>query len=369
MNDISRVAFTVFVNWQFMSIVIGLILGIIVYIVMSGTTYDRVLTKIKNFPIKLSMVVGAGCLVLGLLIAIILWACRVNVLLFAPIDIYWYAIMIVTGMLVAIVSAMLMAKKKGFSYGLIIDLALVVIPLGIIGARLWFVMFPYENGSHNINTFWEFFDLRTGGLGIYGGIIFGALGVVIVSFWKKINILKLLDVVAPSVMIAQAIGRWGNFFNQEAFGTLVTNPALQWFPLSVHLKNGEWHLATFFYEFLWNTVGFIFIYWYCYNRNKIDSIGVCSYFLWYGIGRSWIECLRTDALFVPGTNIRVSVLFSIIMIVISLGVGFWAIYHYKKTGLQLFEKPKAAVVGADSSEETESEQQQETTDDNNKSGD
>lgn len=357
--SIDRVAFTVYVNWQFMAIVLGLIIGIIAYIVIGGTSADREVFSVKKFKVKVSLLAGVGVLLVGLIVAIILWAANVSVLLIDPIEIYWYAIMIVTGMIAAIVAAIFMAKKKGFNYNLIIDTALVLIPLGIVGARLWFVVFPYEGGSHNFKDFWDVIDIRDGGLGIYGGIIFGAIGVFIVSKWKKISVLKLLDIVAPCVLIAQAIGRWGNFFNQEAYGTLVTNPSMQWFPLSVYIEHctqccngvGGWHLATFFYEFLWNTVGFVAIYWYCYKRNEIDGIGVCAYFLWYGIGRAWIESLRTDSLMLGNTGIRVSLALSLVMVVVSLAFGAYLVWHYKKTGLQFLQKAAPAEGISDDSED------------------
>lgn len=341
MNDINPVAFEVIINWQFIIIVAAILLGAVASILMSGTQYDRevcTIKKLKNFKLMLSYLVGVGIFLLGLLIAGILWGAGVGKI-FSRVTVRWYAIMIVTGMIAAIVAAYFMAKKKGLDASIILDLALVVIPLGIIGARLWYVIFPYENGSHNFESFLDVIAIWDGGLGIYGGIIFGAIGVVLVSIWKKINVFKLVDIVAPCVLIAQAIGRWGNFFNMEAHGFEISNSAMQWFPLCVPIGS-KWYLATFFYEFLWNSVGFALLYTYLYKYNKIHGLGICGYGVWYGLGRSWIESLRTDSLFIPGTQIRVSIAFSIVLILGGLAFGAYLIWHYRKTGLQVLEKTK-----------------------------
>ena len=184
----------------------------------------------------------------------------------------------------------------------------------------------------------ELFNLWQGGLAIYGGVIGGIIGVVIFALikkdWKLIFI--LMDVCAPCLILGQALGRWGNFFNQEAYGNLITNPNLMWFPFGVYIEaENAWFQATFFYESLWNLVG-LGILLLTYFKTKHTGTTTAAYLVRYGLGRTWIEGLRTDSLYVGSTNIRVSQLLSIILVVVGLvviGINIYKTIKAKKEKL------------------------------------
>ena len=181
-----------------------------------------------------------------------------------------------------------------------LDVALWGVPAALIGARVYYVIFRWQDyAADPLSVFrvWE------GGLAIYGGVIGGLLGVYALSRVRKVPFWALVDMTVPSLLLGQAIGRWGNFFNQEAYGNPVTDPSLQFFPLAV-LVQGNWYQATFFYESMWDLAGFL-ILWFTRKKWRLGD-GLPLYMIVYGLGRVWIEGLRSDSLYVPGTAIRVS---------------------------------------------------------------
>ena len=212
-------------------------------------------------------------------------------LLFGFLPIYGLLIALAIGLGVALCAKR--EREMGLPRDLTIDFALSVIPAAIGGARLYYVAFEWEAyASHPLSILyiWE------GGLAIYGAVIGGAIAALIFSLVRKVSFADLADLTAPSLILGQAIGRWGNFVNQEAYGRLIENPSLQFFPLAVYIEAvGEWHMATFFYESLWNFIGF-WILWL--NRNKVTARGnlFLGYLCWYGLGRAVIEGWRTDSL-------------------------------------------------------------------------
>lgn len=233
------------------------------------------------------------------------------------VEIYWYAIIIVIGMIVGVSSILLLAKHKKLNPDDLLDIILFALPLGIVGARLYYVITDWDDSW----TFAQIFAIRDGGLAIYGGIIGGLITGLVVAKIKKMtwqDILAMLDIFAVGVIIGQSIGRWGNFVNQEAYGQLITNPALQFFPLAVYV-HGSWYHATFFYESMWNLVGYIGLL--ILNIKKPDWRGIScfSYFVYYGLGRAWIEGLRSDSLYflknILGETIRISQALSIILVI------------------------------------------------------
>lgn len=236
--------------------------------------------------------------------------------------IYYYAIIIVIGMLVAILIATFLFKKRGMNPDDLMTYALAAIPFGVLGARLFFFLFPYAGTTSDWS---QFFNFRNGGLAIYGGVIGGAATVFVVSLLKKQNFFQVADCCIVGVIIAQSIGRWGNFVNQEAHGAEITNPAWQWFPIGVNIS-GTWYQATFFYESFWNLIGFAFLLVYSLKWYR-KGMPLCIYGLYYGLGRFWIEGLRTDSLFLGNTGIRVSQFVSIIMMLLGLA---GAVYIYRK---------------------------------------
>lgn len=241
------------------------------------------------------------------------------------LEIKYYGIIMAISFAVALLVAIHLAKKKGMNENLPYVLLIIVFPLAVIGARLYYVIFSGREW-----TFAEILDIRSGGLAIYGGIIFSLIGIIVYSLIKKQNILKNLDLIAPCLILAQAIGRWGNFFNQEAYGTEVTNPSFQWFPFSVYIEIiNEWHLATFFYESLWCLLGFVLIY-LLYKRTEKTGLSTAVYLVFYGTGRFFIEQLRTDSLYVGATSLRVSQIVSGVMVVLGVAYLIYLLIKHKK---------------------------------------
>lgn len=238
------------------------------------------------------------------------------------LEIKFYGILIASAMLIGVFLAQHLAEKRGIKADDIIILALMIIPFSILGARLYYCIF--SDTHYTFTTFWQ---IRNGGLAIYGGIIGGVLAIIVFALFKKDLklIIKLFDVFVPALILGQAIGRWGNFFNQEAYGYLVTDSKLQWFPFAVKIdtySGFEWHLATFFYESLWNMIGFVLLL-IVFKKSKQLGTTTGFYLAYYGLGRIWIEGLRTDSLY--WGPLRVSQWLSAVLIVIGLAI---LVYNY-----------------------------------------
>lgn len=227
----------------------------------------------------------------------------------------WYSVLIVVAITLSIIFATRDEMKLGFPKDTVIDACFYIIPLGIIGARLYYVVFEWNKFSSNILRvlyIWE------GGLAIYGGIIGGVLGAFLFIKKHNLKVGALLDLLIPYVVMSQGIGRWGNYFNQEAYGYLVTNPRHQFFPLSVfitHSQPPQWHYATFFYEFIWDFIVF-FILLVIRKKPHEDGDIFLYYLFLYGLGRSLIESMRSDSLLAFGGTIRISQLLSICLILV-----------------------------------------------------
>ncbi|MFT3983328.1 MAG: prolipoprotein diacylglyceryl transferase [Lachnospiraceae bacterium] len=223
----------------------------------------------------------------------------------------WYGVIISFGILLGVLLASLRAKKKGYQSDLIFDFVLMALPIAIVCARLYFVLFA---GREYLENPLKIFMIREGGLAIYGGVIGGFLSAVIFCRIKKFPFLKLIDLSIPSLILGQAIGRWGNFMNQEAYGAIILNPKLQFFPYGVYIDVlGEWHQATFFYESMCNLLLLIFVL-IITGKTKRDGILLSVYFIGYGTARFFIEGLRTDSLYLFG-QIRVSQMLSLVLII------------------------------------------------------
>ncbi len=236
------------------------------------------------------------------------------------IDVYYYAIIIVSGIAVAIALFAYFLKKKGYDGYDAVDYALWIIPLAILGARLYFFLFPYEGQPSNWGTFWRF---RNGGLGIYGAVIVGYTVAYIVAKIKKQNFFQITDLIIPGLLIAQCIGRWGNFVNQEAYGNLVTNPDLQWFPYAVFIDaKNAWYQATFFYESLCTGIGFVITMFMIRSKHYRTGWLGSFYGIYYGTVRLIIESLRSDSLYLwigtINTGIKISQAVSIFAIILGL---------------------------------------------------
>lgn len=251
----------------------------------------------------------------------------INPVLFSigPVTVRWYAVIIVLGFIAGIAVAMRVAPLYRWTTDDIFDFAMFLIPITIIGARFYYVATSWDYFSQNPG---EIVKIWHGGLAIYGGLIAGALWAVLFCKRHNKNVFDLLDIAAAGAAIGQAIGRWGNFVNQEAFGTVVTNPKWQWFPFSVFIQaDGQWHYATFFYESFFCFLLFIFLM--CMRRHfRHRGDVILSYFMLYGLERFFVEGLRTDSLYVG--RFRISQVLSLILFV---GIGcFFLIRRWKERG-------------------------------------
>ena len=262
------------------------------------------------------------------------------------IGIAWYALIITFGMICCITYVILQSRKIGMTMDDVIDFALFTIPIGVIGARLYYVIFDNEN---TYETIIDVFNIRQGGLAIYGGIIAGTLTVIAVCYFKKINFFGFGDCVAPGVLLAQGIGRWGNFMNGEAFGS-VTDSFIR---MGLQNRNTYGKLLfvhpTFLYESLWNLLGVLLVYLFAKKiGKKYDGQLILLTFGWYGLGRMFIEGLRTDSLYLGNTNIRISQLLAGIIFFVFLGLLIF--FAIKKPTKPLYMK-EAPVEGENKTED------------------
>lgn len=237
------------------------------------------------------------------------------------LEIRFYGLLMSFAILLGVVLVSFFAKRRGIKGGTMIDVALIVVPIAIIFARILYVL-----TSGYKYTFVEALKIWNGGLSIYGAVIGGALGVFIASKVKKIKFLELADIIMPVVLLGQAIGRWGNFFNQEAFGPVVENG---YFPFSVFIEaDGQWHMACFFWEFMFDLIGAGGLIAMVYTVKPSGFI-TGAYFTWYGIVRACIEPYRQDPL-VLGTA-KLSLILSICAIIIGVGLLTYSLIKFLKS--------------------------------------
>lgn len=238
-------------------------------------------------------------------------------------SIYFYAICIVTGMILCCLIAAPMFKRKGENPDLILDIMIAVVPSCIVGARLWYVIFDIKTFINAENPFLAIIDIRNGGLAIYGGLAAGALAIFVVCKIRKIQVLKVFDLAACVIPLGQMMGRWGNFFNQEVYGQPITDPAWQFFPFGVQIGtegNYTWHHALFFYEGTLNFLLFLGLY-ITFWKMRSHSYGYITggYFVGYGIIRGLLEPLRSSDYNLPffgkNTNIPAMTIISILLVI------------------------------------------------------
>ncbi len=238
-----------------------------------------------------------------------------------PLSIRWYGIIIALGIVIAYILATREGKRRGLPDEIFADLLLWAIPISIICARIYYVLFEWDYYSVNpgkIIAIWE------GGIAIHGALIGAIVTAVVFCRKRNISFWKLADIAAPSIIIAQAIGRWGNFMNQEAHGGPVTREFLEGlhlpdFIINQMYINGSYYHPTFLYESLWSLLGFILLLLLRRVNLKQGEIFL-AYGIWYSIGRYFIEGLRTDSLYLFETDIRVAQLVSAAVIIISLAL-------------------------------------------------
>ena len=230
--------------------------------------------------------------------------------------IYFYGVLIAFGFVFALFFCSHICRYFGVDPDDFYDVMILLIPMSILGARFYYVLFRLED---YLSTPGKIFAVWEGGLAIYGGIIFGVLAICIVCLRKKIPIPAMLDVIAFGVLPGQIIGRWGNFLNREAFGA--ETDIFCRMGLTAPDGSTVFVHPTFLYESLWNLIGFIALLVLLKSgRRKYDGQCILLYFFWYGLGRAWIEGLRSDSLYLFGSNIRVSQALSIALVLITLGI-------------------------------------------------
>ncbi len=266
--------------------------------------------------------------------------------------IHWYGAIIAVGFLLAVLWCCRQSSRFGIQQDDLIDMLFFAVPLGIIGARLYYVIFEFQNyyaAGDLKTTLVRIIRIWDGGLAIYGGVIVGVLTAFVVSRVKKISFPALADLCCMGLLIGQIAGRWGNFVNVEAFGSVTDVPWRMAGPnVANYLFNnglvstdvyeqiaesGAYGVhPTFFYESVWNAIGLLIITLVIARRRKFDGQMFLSYVAWYGIGRFWIESLRTDSLYVLGTGLRVSQLLAGASALIALGIMACAFLRLNITG-------------------------------------
>ena len=233
-----------------------------------------------------------------------------------PLNIYFYGMIIALGMVLAVVYACRRSKQFGIKEDDILDAVLWVTPFAILCARAYYCIFTWEHYRENpisVLYIWE------GGLAIYGGVLGAAVGVAVYCRIKRIKLTALLDLVSLGFLIGQSMGRWGNFFNREAFGA-ETESFLRMGLLNSYTGKVTYYHPTFFYESAWNVVGFLLLHKLSKKRQYDGQIAL-GYVAWYGLGRAFIEGLRTDSLYIG--IFRVSQLLAAVTCIAAGGVLIW----------------------------------------------
>ena len=270
---------------------------------------------------------------------------------------YKYSVMIMSGIVIAVILGIIEGKKLGIKSDAILDGVLVVVPLSIVGTRLWYVIFEWENYAWDIM---KIINITDGGLAIHGGFITAFVSVYFYTKMKNISILGAFDIVAPGFLIAQAMGRWGNFFNQEAHGGVIggtlngeelytLDQQRSFLTNTLHLPDFitnnmylygpeglNYYHPTFLYESIWNLAGFAIML--ILRRTKLIRQGdlLVVYLIWYSVGRFFIEAMRTDSLYIGNTGLRTAQIISLLMI--AGGVAFAVVIR------KVFKAPKYFTV-------------------------
>ncbi|MDD6878790.1 MAG: prolipoprotein diacylglyceryl transferase [bacterium] len=234
-----------------------------------------------------------------------------------PITIYWYSIMIIIGTVIGLIILFCEVKKNKMNINFFYDLIFYVMLFGIIGARIYYVLF---NLDYYMTYPSEIIKIWHGGLAIHGGILSGFLVIYLYCKKHNVNMFKVTDLFAVSVIIAQSIGRWGNFFNKEAYGMVTSLSKLKSCHIPTFVINGmyidgNYYQPTFLYESIWNLIGFIIMLIIRRKNNKIGTL-TGFYLIWYSIGRCFIEYFRSDSLMF--LNIKVAQIVSIILFFVGI---------------------------------------------------
>ncbi|MBE6183926.1 prolipoprotein diacylglyceryl transferase [Heyndrickxia ginsengihumi] len=245
------------------------------------------------------------------------------------LEVHWYGIIIGCGIILGLYIAMHEAAKRGVDQNIIADLLIWAIPISIICARIYYVLFEWGYYSQHPN---EIIKIWNGGIAIHGALIGAVVTAIIFTRKKGVSFWKVADIVAPSIILGQGIGRWGNFMNQEAHGREVSRQFLEHLHLPDFIINqmyidGTYYQPTFLYESLWDILGFVILI--LLRRASLHRGEIfLSYLIWYSIGRFFVEGLRTDSLMLT-SHLRIAQVVSIVLIII--GLFLWV--YRRKTGL------------------------------------
>ena len=260
----------------------------------------------------------------------LLWPNHSSITIFG-MEIYWYAIIIVFGMMSAFFVISLLFRRRNMSKDLFLTFFVICLPIAIVTTRLFYCI----TAGMPMKEWFSFQSIRQGGLAITGGILGGAASVLGVCYFKKVNFFRAGDCIVVGLLLAQSIGRWGNFVNQEVYGGLVTNEALQFFPIAVLIESSnEWHYAFFFYESMVTLTAAIVLFingWR--NGKKPNGINTSCYFIVYGLTRAIMEPLRDSDFILNGGGIPWSFVFSLVLLAGGLGMlGYVLINNQRKEG-------------------------------------
>ncbi|WP_077624818.1 prolipoprotein diacylglyceryl transferase [Sediminibacillus massiliensis] len=249
-----------------------------------------------------------------------------------PLSVYWYGVIIATGAFLGLWLATREADRLGLNKDLFVDLVVFAIPVAIISARIYYVLFEWDR--YVGGPWWDVFAIWEGGIAIHGALIGSVITAVIFTRVKKVSFWQIADIAAPSIILGQAIGRWGNFMNQEAHGGPVSETAynnfIQYLPDFINNQmciGGVLYHPTFLYESVWNILGLIFLLVLRRFNPKRGEVFL-SYVIWYSVGRYFIEGMRTDSLYIIG-NLRTAQVISILLVVLAVVL----IIYRRKTGM------------------------------------
>ena len=261
-----------------------------------------------------------------------------------PLTIRLYGVLITLGLVLAVWYAMRRSKEFGLTEDHVLDGVLWVTPFAILCARAYYCVFQWEElyASNPISVLY----IWQGGIAIYGGVLGAVAGIIVFCKVRKISLGAALDLVLMAFLIGQAIGRWGNFFNREAFGAETTS-FLRMGLLDSVTGTVTYHHPTFLYESLWNALGFVILHFLSKKREYDGQIAL-GYVVWYGLGRTFIEGLRTDSLYIPGTELRVSQVLAAVSCLIAAAV--LAYFMLKPPAKQLYVRRVAEDTTTDTDE-------------------
>lgn len=249
------------------------------------------------------------------------------------LPIYWYGVIIATGAFLGLYLAAKESDRLGLKKDLMVDLVVFAIPISILFARIYYVIFEWDRYAGA--PWWDVFAVWEGGIAIHGALIGAVLTGIIYARVQNVSFWQLADIAAPSLILGQAIGRWGNFMNQEAHGGPVSQAAfdnfhtyLPDFIMNQMCIDGVMYYPTFLYESFWNILIFIFLL-VLRRKNPLRGEVFMSYIITYSVGRFFIEGMRTDSLYIPGTEIRMAQFISVALILVVIGI----ILYRRKTGM------------------------------------